>query len=449
MTRIRRRLAVRALGLALLLMGIQAVVRAHDVPEEVVIQTYLKPQGSSLQVLLRIPLLAVTDTNLPKDGIGYLALAYIDPALKDAANQIASGVVFLENDERLSEFEMASARISIPSDKSFDSYDGALAHVRGPKLPDSTQLYYNQGFLDLELRYPIRSDAADFSIQMLLGKGLANRTVTFINYLRPDGLGRAFRLVDETDVVRLDPRWSQAAWVFLTGGFFRYLDGLDHLLFIVVLAIPFRRIRDLAIAVASFALAHSITLVAAAFGLMPSGAWFPLLISALIAFSILYVAIENAVGPNLRKRWMVAFGFGLVHGFGFAFALRDSLQFAGGHPMAALFSFSLGLELGQIIILAIAVPALTLLFAQVVAERAGTIVLSVLAGHSAWHWMMDSVGALRLTDWPVLDVALAATVVRWMLVLVVTGGGLWFLAGLIRRKPTAEEIPEKSIVDSR
>jgi HupE/UreJ protein len=449
MTRTGRRLTVRALGLALLLMGIQAVVRAHDVPEEVVIQTYLKPQGSSLEVLLRIPLLAVTDTNLPKDGIGYLALPYIDPALKDAANQISSGVVFLENDERLSLFELASARISIPSDKSFDSYDGALAHVRGPKLPDSTQLYYNQGFVDLELRYPIRSDASDFSIQMLIGKGIANRTVTFINYLRPDGLVRAFRLVDETDVVRLDPRWSQAAWVFLTGGFFGYLDGLDHLLFIFVLALPFRRIRDLAIAVASFALAHSITLVAAAFGLMPSGAWFPLLIAALIAFSIIYVAIENAVGPNLRKRWMVAFGFGLVHGYGFAFALRDSLQFAGGHSMAALFSFSLGLELGQLIILAIAVPALTLLFARVVAERAGTIVLSVLAGHSAWHWMMDSVVALRLTDWPVLDVALAATVVRWMLLLVVTGGGLWFLAGLIRRKPTADEIPEKSIVDSR
>jgi len=130
----------KALALAVLLMvGLQAYVRAHDVPEEILFQSYLKPAGTQLQVLLRIPLLAVTDTNLPKNGTGYLAMEYLDPALRDAANQIAAGIVFLENDDRLSQFDMASARISLPSDKSFDSYDAALAHVRGPKLPDSTR----------------------------------------------------------------------------------------------------------------------------------------------------------------------------------------------------------------------------------------------------------------------------------------------------------------------
>src|SRR5205823_4932980 len=105
----------RMLAVALLLMGLQPVVRAHDVPDQIVIQTYLKPAGTQLQVLLRIPLLAVTDTNLPKDGTGYLAMAYLDPALRDAANQIAAGILFLENDDRLSQFEVDSARISLPS----------------------------------------------------------------------------------------------------------------------------------------------------------------------------------------------------------------------------------------------------------------------------------------------------------------------------------------------
>src|SRR5580765_1390569 len=146
MIRLSRTSAVRMLAVALLLAGAQALLRAHDVPDEVVVQSYLKPGGSQLQVLLRIPLLAVTDTNLPKDGTGYLAMAYLDPALRDAANQIAAGIVFLENDNRLSQFDVAAARISLPSDKSFDSYDAAVTHVRGPKLPDTTQLYYNQGF---------------------------------------------------------------------------------------------------------------------------------------------------------------------------------------------------------------------------------------------------------------------------------------------------------------
>ena len=97
MIRVSRPSALRMLGIALLLLSIQAPVRAHDVPDEILIQTYLKPGAAQLQVLLRIPLLAVTDANLPKNGTGYLAMPYLDPALRDAANQIASGIVFLEN----------------------------------------------------------------------------------------------------------------------------------------------------------------------------------------------------------------------------------------------------------------------------------------------------------------------------------------------------------------
>ena len=76
-----RALLTRALGVALLFLGTQAVVRAHDVPEEIDIQSYVTVQGSNLQVVLRVPLLAITDTNLPKDGTGYLAMPYLDPAL--------------------------------------------------------------------------------------------------------------------------------------------------------------------------------------------------------------------------------------------------------------------------------------------------------------------------------------------------------------------------------
>jgi len=440
----------KALALAVLLMvGLQAYVRAHDVPEEILFQSYLKPAGTQLQVLLRIPLLAVTDTNLPKNGTGYLAMEYLDPALRDAANQIAAGIVFLENDDRLSQFDMASARISLPSDKSFDSYDAALAHVRGPKLPDSTQLYYNQGYLDLELHYPIQSPGSNFGIQVLFGKGLANRTHTFVTFIRPDGAIRAFQLVDQTGVVRLDPSRLQASWVFLTAGLFRFLDGIDHLLFIVVLALPYRRVRDLVGAVAAFALAHTLTLILASIGFMPSGAFFATAIGALIALSIVYVAMEDAIDVNLKRRWMVAFGFGLVHGFGFAFALRDALQYAGGHSVAALLSFNVGLELGQIIILAIVVPMSALLFTHVVSERAGIVVISVLAAHTAWHWMTERAAVLQLMAWPALDLALAATVVRWLLILTIGAGALWFLMGLIRKKPGPSKFAEeKSIVDS-
>jgi HupE / UreJ protein len=71
----------------------------------------------------------------------------------------------------------------------------------------------------------------------------------------------------------------------------------------------------------------------------------------------------------------MAFGFGLVHGFGFSLALRDSLQFAGSHLISSLLAFNVGVEIGQVSVLAVFVFVLRLLFRYVVAERMGVIIL--------------------------------------------------------------------------
>ena len=445
----------RGAAALLLVLIAQAVVVAHDIPDEIAVQSYVKPEQRQLQVLLRVPLLAIADANLPKDGTGYLAMRYVEPALREAANQISNGIVFLEGDQRLTRYEMANARISLPSDRSFDSFEGALARVRGARLPNTTQVYYNQGFLDLELHFPIQSQDSPFSMRVLFGRGLANRTATYINFIRPDGGVRAFRIHDDTPLVRLDPQAHQAAWVFLKAGFYRFLDGLDHLLFVVVLALPFRRVRDLLKPFLAFAVAHSITLGIAAFGLSTVDTWFAPTMGALIALSLVYVAIENGVGApsttlragTLRHRWVVALVFGLFHGFGFAIALQETLQFAGSHPIAALLAYNVGLELGTIIILAIVIPAANLLFTQVVDERAGIIVTSVLVGHAGWHWMTERFSIARLSSWPLMDVNLLLTVVRWLLAITVLGGAAWFIFGLLNRRPAEPDIPEKSIVD--
>ena len=341
------KMRVRALAAAVVVLVLQGALGAHDIPDEIVLQSYVRPEQNRLQVLLRIPLLAVADANLPKDGPGYLAMQYLDPALGEAANQISNGIVFLEEDERLTGYELMHARISLPSDRSFDTYERALAHVRGPKLPDSTQVFYNQGFLDLELSFPIQSEASAFAMRVLFGRGMANRTATIINFIRPDGAVRAFRIHDDTPLVRLDPKAHQAAWVFLSAGFYRFLDGLDHLLFIVALAIPFRRARELIKPVAAFAVAHSVALFVMAMVGTPTSTWFVAVIGALVALSLVYVALENSVGTTRRYRWIVALVFGLFHGAGFAIALQDTLQFAGSHPIAALVSYNLGLEFGD------------------------------------------------------------------------------------------------------
>ena len=135
--------------------------------------------------------------------------------------------------------------------------------------------------------------------------------------------------------------------------------------------------------VTAFTVAHSITLIASAYQLAPGALWFPPLIETLIAMTIFYMALENIVGVRPAARWVVTFAFGLVHGFGFSFVLEHTLQFAGSHLLTSLLAFNIGVELGQLLVLAILVPLLNLLFKHVVAERMGTIILSVIVGHTA------------------------------------------------------------------
>ena len=218
-------------------------------------------------------------------------------------------------------------------------------------------------------------------------------------------------------------------------GFLHILGGTDHLLFLFCLVIPFRRFRSLIPIVTSFTVAHSITLIASAYNLAPDALWFPPLIETLIAASIVYMALENIVGAaTVHRRWMITFGFGLVHGFGFSFALRQTLQFAGSHMLTSLLSFNIGVELGQLLVLVLLIPVLEGLFRFVVAERMGTIILSALVAHTAWHWMIDrgEVLARFRFQWPVIDAAFLASLLRWLMALVAIAGAMWLITVLGR-----------------
>src|SRR5207245_5217530 len=184
-----------------------------------------------------------------------------------------------------------------------------------------------------------------------------------------------------------------------------------------------------------FTVAHSITLIASAYNFAPDFLWFPPLIETLIAASIVYMALENIAGAStLQCRWMIAFGFGLVHGFGFSFALRQSLQFAGSHLLTSLLSFNLGVELGQLLVLILLIPVLQLFFRYAAAERMGTIILSALVAHTGWHWMLDRGTRLRQFrfEWPALDAALLAMVLRWLILFVVLAGLLAIFRAALR-----------------
>jgi hypothetical protein len=429
---------------AALVLASPAVGAAHEIPNRVAVVAFVKPEAGRLRIVLRAPLEAMRDVHFPERGLGYLDLARAEPMARDAAQLwIANFIEAYEGNARLPDARVISTRISVPSNRSFGSYETALSHVLGAPLPATTDIPWQQASLDVVLEYPITSERSNFALQPRLGR-LGLQTTTVLRFIAPNGVERAYQYVGDPGLVRLDPRWYHAAFQFVKLGIAHILGGIDHLLFILCLVIPFRRIRPLVLIVSSFTVAHSITLASSAIGVVPDALWFPALIETLIAASIVYMALENIVGARLQRRWLIAFGFGLVHGFAFSFALRQSLQFAGSHLATALFTFNVGVEIGQLLVLAVAVPVISFAFKHAMAERIGIVLLSALVAHTGWHWLIDRGASLReyQFDWPTFDMAFAASAMRAAIVLLVIAGAVWALSELFRhltRQPSMSE----------
>lgn len=142
--------------------------------------------------------------------------------------------------------------------------------------------------------------------------------------------------------------------MYLNLGLEHIISGYDHLLFLFSLIVISKRFKDVLKIVTAFTIAHSITLSLAAFGLVPV---YPKWIEAGIALTIVYVAIENFFVSDSGWRWLVTFVFGLIHGLGFARAIGE-IGFDKHHMITSLLSFNIGIELGQLGVVAVVLPLL-------------------------------------------------------------------------------------------
>ncbi|HZF78403.1 MAG TPA: HupE/UreJ family protein [Rubrivivax sp.] len=375
---------------AVLLLAAALPAVAHDIPGEVRVHAFAKPEGNRLHVVLRMPLSLLLNVDLPKQGPGYLALGQIDEGLARALAATDKDIKWFEN-ERALVLVRSKARISLPTDNAFGSYARAIELLHGPPLPATEYVFWNQGYFDAHLEYAIESPTSAFALDFGVATGLRDRLKIDLRYLAADGRERAYDLHTGQGRVILDPRWHQAALTFLVSGFEHILLGPDHLLFLICLILPFRRIdRHLVGVVSAFALGHSVTLIAAAYGMAPAGPWFAPLVEALIAASILFMAIENMLRPRVQRRWAASALFGLVHGFGFSFMLQSQLQFAGSNLLVSLVAFNVGVEAGQLLVMLAVLPTIAWLRRmQPDTDQAIAIVVCVLSGHVAWHWLVE------------------------------------------------------------
>lgn len=411
-------------------------------PANTIMNAFVKIEPHQAHLVARIPVDLLRGFSFPLKGDQY-DLAAAGPETKRALAVLGEGFILLENGVRLAPAE-SSGHLSPAADRSFQDYDTALAATAAP--PDlTTGIANGMGFLDVHFVYAISSPKSVFKIQSLVAADLGSATKLTLRYIPLGESGRAMMIPGGSEPVALNPAWYHAAGGFVVLGVEHILSGIDHLLFLFCLVIPFRRWRGLISVITAFTLAHSVTLFASAFHFAPKGAWFPPFVETAIACSIVYMALENIVGADLRRRWLITGMFGLVHGFGFSYALGQQLQFAGSHLLVSLFSFNIGIEIGQLFVLVLMLPALAL-FRRLVPERMGVIILSALVAHTGWHWMLERWQVLKQAPWPSLDAAALVTLARWVAALLLAFGAASWLAKWAGRKfPPRVELPKGRI----
>lgn len=185
---------------------------------------------------------------------------------------------------------------------------------------------------------------------------------------------------------------SRSTLDILRMGIEHILEGADHLLFLLGLILGVRRLRDIVLVATAFTLGHSVSLSVATLGLVvpPSR-----LVEPLIALSLVWVGVENLFKGEAKGRWRIAALFGLIHGFGFASALREL-----GLPQAqvgwALLGFNAGVEVGQLAVLLPLVPLLALLRKRERLEKLSARVLSSGVALAGLVWFVARVGGFAL-----------------------------------------------------
>jgi hypothetical protein len=241
------------------------------------------------------------------------------------------------------------------------------------------------------------------------------RQEAIVTVHEPNATGEAavVRATDPILAVHAGDVVGIAAWI--AAGIEHIWSGRDHVCFVLALLLvvmlvrpashagswesrpPLATLRHTATIITAFTIAHSISLFAASLGWVrfPSR-----LVESLIAFSILYTALENIAKPDVRWRFVLAFSFGLVHGLGFASVLQVMLP--PDHVIGPLLGFNLGVELGQLVIVVIALPLTWLLARELGAgryRRRVMPVLSIAIAVIALKWLIERVFLLTLGSW--------------------------------------------------
>ena len=251
------------------------------------------------------------------------------------------------------------------------------------ELPRDTQIRLVGALPDgaQSLTYATGETLPDTAVRVYLGEA-----EPAVQYVRHGSTSDPFVLIE--GVTR---SVSAIVWEYIELGFTHIVPkGVDHIVFILGLTLISKRLIDLVIQVTAFTVAHSVTLAMGLYGVLTLPAS---LVEPLIAASIVFIAVENCMHTHVnRSRTLIVFGFGLLHGLGFASVLTE-LGLPARDFVVGLLAFNLGVELGQLLIIAMAYFAVGIWVLQASWYRTRVAMpVSLLIGALGMYWFVERVG---------------------------------------------------------
>lgn len=377
----RRKCVLKAAGLGILCWcGLLGPGYAHEVRPAVVDLMFTDGGKARFQIDLNLEALIAGigpehgDTSESPNAAQYDALRRMAPADLERAfeqfeNRFLEGVSILDQDGFRLQPQVEEVAVDEVGDTDLARSSKIILGLELPPGTTGVVWAWDRLFGANVIRLPDTSEGPGYSAYLVEG-GASD--------LIPLGGG----LQQSLGAVILD---------YMTVGFTHIVPkGLDHILFVVGLFLLSTSLRPLLIQVTSFTLAHSVTLALGALGVVTLS---PAVVEPLIAASIVYVAVEDIVSGKLQRwRPAVVFGFGLLHGLGFAGVLTE-IGISQDHFVAALASFNVGVELGQLAVIAACFLLVGLWFRdkpwyrRVITVPASTVIAVVGA-----YWFLQRVG---------------------------------------------------------
>lgn len=301
--------------------------------------------------------------------------------------------------------DVVSVRVHpVGSEPGFATRDEAeTALIKGAVFPlIVSETYVGDAVVDVHLRYSELPDRASYRVSWRVDPELPGQEDTanlLLDYR--DGVVRTYRARGLLlDPIEITGTATSAATTFVIEGVRHILEGLDHVLFVLCMILGAATLRSLVARVTGFTLGHTVTLVMGFFGFAPQGAWFIPAVETLIALSIIFAAADAILRTtgdqtgNGRAVTVTAL-IGLLHGFGFSFMLQNILKVDSPNVWQSLIAFNIGVEIGQLLIVAFIWPLVVFLRSRSSSVwRIASVGTAIAASLIAAVWVIERAGSL-------------------------------------------------------